>query len=133
ARKSARTAREMPRFVRFVIHQRVPGEPRPVGPFTAAYHLRAGGDLPPTDRDRLKRLLRWFETELRVPLRDAIPPRAVFWYADVGPFWARMWELVQLLDEHGFTAELVTAPTVGRVVYRDAHQLAAFRPRRQRR
>jgi hypothetical protein len=123
----------MERFVRFVVHQRVPGEPRQVGPFTAAYHLREEGGLPRSDRERLERLLRWFEAELPIPPRDAIPARAVFWYADVGPFSARMWELEQFLNEHGFTAELVTARSVGRVVYRDAHQLAAFRPRRRRR
>ena len=36
-----------------------------------------------------------------------------------------MWELVQLLSEYYFTTELITARSVGRIVYRDTHQVAA--------
>jgi hypothetical protein len=121
----------MARFVRFVVHQRIKGKPRHSGPFTAAYYLRDNEELLPSDRERLDQSLAWFEAELTIPPRGTIPPSAIFWYADVDPFSERMWELVQLLREHNFTAELITARFVGKVVYRDKHQLAAV-PRRRR-
>jgi hypothetical protein len=57
----------------------------------------------------------------------------VFWYLHAGPFAERMWELAQLLREYGFTTELVTARAVGRIVYADAHQVAAVPYRHRRR
>ena len=101
-----------------------------MGPFAAAYFLRDDDDLLPHDRQRLYELLAWFEAELTVPRRGTIPASAIFWYADVGPFSLRMWELVQLLSEYDFTTELITARFVGRIVYRDTHQVAAVPPRR---
>jgi hypothetical protein len=121
----------MARFVRFIVHQRIKGKPRQSGPFAAAYYLRDKEELLASDRERIDQLLSWFEAELTIPPRRAIPPSAIFWYADVGPFSRRMWELVQLLREYDFTAELITAAFVGKVVYRDKHQLAAV-PRRRR-
>ena len=123
----------MPRFVRFVVRQLIPGESRPTGPFTAAYHLRREGGLDDADRDRLDELLGWFETTLTVPPKGRIPERAVFWFADLGPFSRRIWELARLLNDHGFHVERTTSADVGQVVYRDDHQLAAFPPRRRRR
>jgi hypothetical protein len=120
----------MARFIRFVVHQRIGGESRRLGPFAAAYFLRDDDDLFPHDRQRLYELLAWFEAELPVPRRGTIPASAVFWYADVGRFSLRMWELVQLLTEYDFTTELITARFVGRIVYRDVHQVAAVPPRR---
>jgi hypothetical protein len=39
-----------------------------------------------------------------------------------------MWEMAALLKEYRFTAELIKARVLGRVVYRDEHQLAALPP-----
>jgi hypothetical protein len=121
----------MARFVRYIVHQRIEGEPRQSGLFTAAYYLRDNGELLQSEWDRLQQLLAWFTAELTVPPRGTIPEGAIFWYVDVGPFSERMWELVQILSEHGFTAELITARSIGKVVYQDKHQLAAI-PRRRR-
>ncbi len=123
----------MARVVRFVVDQRISHSRRPVGVFTAAYHLRRDGELLRHDHERLSELLAWFEAELTIPPRGAIPPQAIFWYRDVGPFAQRMWDLVQLLREYGYTAELITATFIGRVVYRDAHQYAAIPPRHDHR
>jgi hypothetical protein len=101
------------------------------GLFVAAYHLRDVGELPRHDRERLEQLLAWFEAELAIPPRGMIPVRAIFWYANVGPFSQRMWELAQLLDDYDFTAEQITARVIGQVVYRDKHQRAALPSRRR--
>src|SRR5262245_32197019 len=113
----------MARFVRLIVHQRVGGEPRRVGLFTAAYHLLEEDDLLPHDRETLVQLLAWFEAELTIPPRGTIPARAIFWYADIGPFSQRMWELAQLLENHDFSTELITTRFVGQVVYQDRHQV----------
>jgi hypothetical protein len=123
----------MSRYVRYIVHQRVGDERRQVGLFTAAYSLRDDGDLEGHDFRRLEELLTWFQAELPVPPNHLIPDGAVFWYREAGRFSQRMWELAQLLGEYGYTAELVTAAFVGRVVYRDKHQVAAIPPSRRRR
>jgi hypothetical protein len=123
----------MGRFVRYIVNQKVAGQSREVGLFTAAYQLRDDGDPTGYDHQRLGELLAWFRTELAVPPRHLIPAGAVFWYRDVGRFSQRMWELAHLLGEYGYTAELVTASFVGRVLYQDEHQVAAIPPTRRHR
>jgi len=123
----------MSRFARYVVHQRVAGESRQVGLFTAAYSLRDDGDLTEQDYRRVAELLSWFRSELPVPPEGLIPVGAIFWYREAGRFSRRMWELAHLLGDYGFFAELVTASFVGRVVYQDQHQVAAIRPARRHR
>jgi hypothetical protein len=123
----------MGRYVRYIVHQRVGKERRQVGLFTAAYSLRDDGDLDRADYQKLLELLTWFQTELPVPPGHLIPNGAVFWYKQAGRFSQRMWELAQLLGDYGYTAELVTAAFVGRIVYQDEHQVAAIRPSRRHR
>jgi hypothetical protein len=104
-----------------------------VGLFTAAYQLRDDGDPTGYDHQRLEELLAWFRAELPVPPGYMVPAGAVFWYREAGRFSQRMWELAHLLGEYGYTAELVTASFVGRVVYSDKHQVAAIPPARRHR
>jgi hypothetical protein len=120
----------MSRFVRYIVNQKIAGESREVGLFTAAYQLRDDGDLTSYDHQRLEELLGWFRAELAVPPRHLIPAGAVFWYWEAGRFSQRMWELAHLLGEYGYTAELVTASFVGRILYQDEHQVAAIPPAR---
>ena len=120
----------MSRCVRYVVHQRVGEERRQVGLFAAAYSLRNDGDMAGHDYQRLEELLAWFEAELPTPPRQLIPDGAVFWYWEAGRFSQRMWELARLLGEYGYTAELVTASFVGRIVHQDEYQVAALRPSR---
>jgi hypothetical protein len=117
----------MARSIRFVVNERVCGDVRRVGLFTAAYHVRDEGVLLPHDQDRMEELLDWFGRELPVPPCGTIPQRALFWYVNAGPFARRMWDLAGLLKEYRFTAELITTRILGRVVYRDQHQVAALR------
>lgn len=115
----------MARFVRFIVHQRVARQFRQIGLFTAACFLQAQGRLQHHDQLRLTSLLSWFRAELPVPPQGSIPSSTVFWYLNAGPFAQRMWELADLLREYDFTVELITSTFVGRVVYRDKHQVAA--------
>jgi hypothetical protein len=123
----------MARYLRFVVNQRVPGERREVGLFTAAGHLLKEGELSKSDYREPEQLLSWFESELTVPPERIIPVGAVFWYSNVGPFSERMWALASLLDRYGFTTELVTGRFIGRIIWRDAHQFAAIPPTRRHR
>ncbi len=123
----------MARYVRFVVHQKIGDEARRLGLFSAAYHLLDEGELFRHDRVRLVELLGWFKAELPVPPSGEIPSQAIFSYTNLGPFSQRMWELAQLLKEHGFTIELITAGFVGRIVYSDKYQLAALPPTRRHR
>src|SRR3954451_18268717 len=115
----------MARFVRFVVYQRVGEDRRRLGLFSAAYHLRDRGMLYRPERDALQELLAWFGTALPIP-PGPIPPEASFWYVEASLPCRRMWELAHLLEECGYTVELVTAKFVGRIVYQDEHQVAAI-------
>jgi hypothetical protein len=123
----------MSRYVRYIVHQRVGEERLQVGLFAAAYKLLDDGDLEGYDHQRLLELLKWFQAELPVPPGHLIPNGAVFWYKQAGRFSQRMWDLAQLLGDYGYTAELVAAAFVGRIVYQDKHQVAAIRPSRRHR
>jgi hypothetical protein len=123
----------MSRYIRYIVHQRVGEERRQVGLFAAAYSLRDDGDLDVHDYQRLEEVLAWFRAELPVPPAHLIPDGAVFWYRKAERFSQRMWELAHLLGEHGYTAELVTAAFVGRIVYQDEHQVAVLRTSRRHR
>lgn len=123
----------MGRYVRYLVHQRVAREPTRAGLFTAAYALWDGDDLARHDRAALRGILTWFGTELTIPRGVDIPIRAVFWYRNTHRFGARMWELAQFLDNQGFHTELIARPSVGRIVYRDEHQVAALPLRNRQR
>ena len=120
----------MGRFIRYIVHQRIRRDSRRLGLFAAAYHVRREGELFTYEFERLNQWLSWFERKLTVPPYGRIPAQALFWYVDAGRFAEGMWELAQVLRESGFTTELITARWVGKVVYRDPHQLAAIPPRR---
>ena len=123
----------MAHFVRFIVHQKIGGESRQVGVFSAAFHLRDEVGLFAHDRKRLNDLLTWFRKELPIPPDDAIPDQAIFWYRNVAPFTMRMWELVQLLKDYDFTAEQITRRQLGRIFYQDKYQVAALPPRSDQR
>jgi hypothetical protein len=121
------------RFVRFVVRHRIKGQPKDAGVFAAAYDLRRRAELLDHDRDRLERLLEWFRSALKPPPTGSIPPMAIFWYRNVGPFSERMWELVQLLKEYDIIADQISSGFVGKIVYYDKHQVAAILRRRSSR
>jgi hypothetical protein len=122
--------RTMAHFIRYIVHQRIRWQPARVGLFAAAYHVRRSSELLPHHRSRLDRCLDWFGRALTTPPLGTIPAQAIFWYADAAPFSEQMWELARIVEDYGFTTELITSRSVGRIVYRDTHQLAAIPPRR---
>lgn len=123
----------MARYIRYVVHQKIPGCKRQAGLFTAAYHLLREERLSRSDEKSLRDLLAWFQTELPVPPQGLIPERATFWYIDAGPFALRMWDMARLLDDYGYQTERVTTRRVGRVVYQDRYQFAALATKNRRR
>jgi hypothetical protein len=122
----------MVRPVRFIVHERIGRDVRRLGLFTAAYHVRDERELAPHDRPRFDELLAWFECELTIPPHATMPAPAIFWYSNARPFARRMWELGELLIEYGYNTELITGRSLGLVVYRDEHQVAAVPHRRRR-
>jgi hypothetical protein len=120
----------MARFIRFVVRQRIKGQPRNPGIFAAAYFLRDRSDLLDNDKALLESLLGWFESKLAIPPKGTIPPNAIFWYGNAAPFSERLWELIQLLREYDIVVEHITNSFVGKVVYQDKYQVAAI-PRRR--
>ena len=115
-------ARKVPRFVRFIVHQKIEGQPRHSGLFTAAYQLQRTDDLLPYERLRLEQLLQWFEAELTVPPRSAIPPGAISGTAMSAHRPNEMRELAEFCEKHGIHHRAMTGGSIGKTVYRDEHQ-----------
>ncbi|AGA24788.1 hypothetical protein Sinac_0346 [Singulisphaera acidiphila DSM 18658] len=113
-------------YLRFIVHQKLPGYSRQVGLFTAAYHLLDECELNQHDREFLYKLLAWFSSNLPVPPAGKIPSQAIFWYRQDGPVFKKMWVLAKLLKKHSFTVELIKTRFAGLVVYQDEHQVAAI-------
>jgi hypothetical protein len=74
----------------------------------------------------------WFNANLIAP--DLDEPRAIFWFrADsAGECVSRLWARVALLRDAGIVVRMLRCTDPGRIVYRDAHQVAAIPQRHTR-
>lgn len=113
-------------YIRFVVHQKLPGFSRQVGLFTAAGYLRDQDELDQRDRVLLDKMLSWFASNLCAPPANDIPDQAIFWYRQNSPIIKKMWILARFLDRHNMTVELIKTKFAGLVVYQDEHQIAAI-------
>jgi hypothetical protein len=115
-------------YLRFAVRARGLPESAYRGIFQTSYEIyRKAGSFP--DLVRLRELLRWFETNLRP--HDPKMRRAVFWFRrDAVDCIERVWELVHIVERAGFKVVLLSGHDPGRIVFRDAHQIAALPKRR---
>jgi hypothetical protein len=73
-------------FIRFVTSNIDPESHVRAGIFTVAYDLQREGDMPDYERDELRELLVWFDTNLNAPTRFSRSPsrwsqsKAICWF-----------------------------------------------------
>ncbi|WP_238991678.1 hypothetical protein [Gemmobacter caeruleus] len=123
-------------FIRFVRPNRLIGSRAREGFFCAAYELRADRLLDPYSAERLEEALSWFRANLSVPKkfsRSAVKSHrnleftaGLSWFKeDATDVISRAFDLVALLDEHGYPTEIIRSDRVGYVMYEDNHQVVA--------
>ena len=111
-------------YLRFAVGRIEPASLHRLGIFRAAGALEQSDALSDDDRGRLRRALRWFNKNLKVP---RVSSRAVFWFkSDATECLERVWLIVRLLDAHGLIVWMLRADQPGQVVYEDVHQVAAL-------
>jgi hypothetical protein len=60
------------------------------------------------------------------PDRSKIEPMAIFWFkSSAGKFIKQIWELVQVLKEHGYHVENLKTSKPGYICYEDEYQVGA--------
>ena len=95
-----------------------------MGVFAAAGELLESGELEPDTARALQDVCDWFNDNLPVPggidRRDAV----FLFKSNAVECTRRIWELVWILREAGFVAEMQKTTRPGRVVYEDAYQVA---------
>ncbi len=120
-------------FIRFVVHEIDWSSGRRRGLFQAAYELRDSGMMPDYEKERLADTLRWFNWNLRKPLRLARSRRphgreqAICWFKrGAAEHLARIREVQHIVDAYGVPVDVITSRRPGYVVYEDAFQVAAY-------
>jgi hypothetical protein len=112
-------------YLRLAVPEIHPDSAQPAGIFAAAGWLEDSCRCRPEDKTRLRRWLRWFQRNLRIP-RD-IPPEAIFWFRDDGRRAVRrLWGIVRTLRAYGSPVRLISTRDPGRIVYSDDLQIAAI-------
>lgn len=119
-------------FLRFTLVEVDLDSKKKKGILSAAHDLRDEGALSQVERDELASILKWFNTELKVPDELAEPgtERAIPWFkASAEKPIAKMWQLANLLRGHGFDVDLLKSLNPGKIIYKDDWQVVAFPPR----
>ena len=123
-------------FIRFVRPNRVAGCSAREGFFRAAYELRDSHQLDQYSRQRLENALAWFRSNLIVPKTfnrtnskarlDREFTAGLSWFKhDARRVIAKAFDLVALLEEHGYMIEILRTERVGFIVYEDKNQVVA--------
>ena len=112
-------------FVRFSTLVRHLGSGRREGIFTRTYDVLRKEEIEPFLAEGLQSSLEWFEKNLRVP--GVSHAQAIYYFKSTAVVcMARAWELLYLLREAGVVVEMQTVDYPGRLLYEDAHQVAAI-------
>jgi hypothetical protein len=119
-------------YLRFVVPVVHTESNRRTGVFQEIYRLMNGRELPPSEEQRAREILDWFNEHLAEPTRFAASsrphaaPRAISWFKDNAiEHIRRMRELASILDAHGILVEVVRTARPGYIAYADEHQIIA--------
>jgi hypothetical protein len=98
----------------------------------AAHELRDSEGLSVAEHEELRVCLAWFNMNLNHPacLADPSNRRALSWFkpAATKPI-ARMWALKAILENHGYTVDVLKTDDPGIVLFEDGWQVVAKPPK----
>jgi hypothetical protein len=122
-------------LLRFVLPRAHPDSGVEEGIFGAAYDLRDGALISPSDRQALEILLAWFRANLSIPERfNTSRSKGYYRRKTAGISWlkftatehiAKMQELGALLERNGYQVSQITSTKPGYIVFEDDHQVIA--------
>ena len=115
-------------YLRFSTKQWDSESTRNLGILVVAHELRDNGDLSKDEHRILRKLLKWFNDQLAIPrlLRENEHRRAISWFKpEAKEAIRRMWELSELLKQHGVEVEVHKTKDPGVVIYEDGWQVVA--------
>lgn len=114
-------------YIRFQTSQPAMHSSWPLGIFRAADVLRELAEGEDAAVSWIEEAYDWFNTNLPVPPREKIDPRAVFWFrTDAAACIAESWKLTAAFCEAGLWVRLYRTNRPGRIVYQDQFQIAAI-------
>jgi hypothetical protein len=97
------------------------------GVFVAAYRLLDSGDLDADEWKHLRELLDWFNEHLSHPPKSFTAGRAIFWFkSSATDCVGRVWELVYILQLHGWNVVVQKCSRLGNICYQDQMQVVAY-------
>ena len=122
-------------YLRFVLPTKNPHTGIADGVFEVAYDIRDSGALCEHEQQELEGLLRWFDDNLRDPIRFN-RTKSKGWYRrnTKGASWfkssakrhmVRMHRLAEILRNHGHHVSMIKASNPGYIIYEDPHQVVA--------
>lgn len=115
-------------YFRFVVAWHSGSKKHQLGIMRSAGRLWDGKKTTYDDEQALRSLLQWFNRNLTKPGRFG-KVAAIFWFKPqvVGEteLWAKLMELVRLLQKYSYTVEMVSTTRPGKIVYDDDFQIAA--------
>ena len=101
------------------------------GVFAAAYSLLESDTLDSDERMMIREILVWFNQNLPHPPRKFSAQRAVFWFKSRSAKCVKqIWELVHVLELHGYNVEVFKCRHLANISYEDEHQVAAYPSKR---
>ena len=115
----------MDTYVRFEAPYHCESTFQPLGIFQVVAVVEERASLSDLSRLLLEHHNSWFNTNLPVPRADDIDERAIFWFHCRAKIVRDAWRLVGVLRNEGVPIHLRRTRTPGRIVYRDAMQIAA--------
>ena len=123
------------KFIRFVRPNSLKVSNAREGFFCAAYELKRRDVLDDNTSAYLLELLEWFTQNLRTPQKfnrskskgsEYRNTAGLSWFKEgAAIFINRSYELVSLLQEHGYPIEVLRTERVGYIVYEDEYQVVA--------
>lgn len=122
-------------FIRFVRPNKVEGLAAREGIFCAAYEMRYDPDTDPFSLEALEELLTWFRQNLTIPKKfnrtkskgyRQRKSKGLSWYKNnATEAIAKSFELQHLLEDNGYSVEIIRTERVGYIVFEDENQIIA--------
>ena len=114
-------------YFRFQTSHACPATRWPFGIFHASSYLYEIEEYQDVYADWLEEAFGWFNANLRVPTRSELDHRALFCFRpEARECVAAAWSIVAAYRDAGIDVRLRRSDCPGRVIYRDAHQIAAI-------
>ena len=121
-------------FLRFTIEEIELDTGRQKGIFTLAYEILKEKDVPKEQEKLICDLIKWFEKNLLIPTKFSKKKndshkntQGISWIkSDSTDTITKLWSLKSLIEELGYSINVIKAQNPGKIVYQDSKQVIAL-------